>query len=90
VFPLSNSGLGGVIWSTGAVASFLASKAELVGLAVSFAIGQRATMVSAFWGVFVLARVFVRAGRLAQVDPLDVFFFLTGLGAIAVAPLIIR
>ena len=45
--------LGGAIWCTGGVANFLASGAHLVGPAVSYSIGQGATMVSACWGVFV-------------------------------------
>ena len=39
--------LGGAIWCTGAVANFVASGAHLVGPAVSYSIGQGATMVSA-------------------------------------------
>ena len=82
--------LGGVIWSTGAVASFVASKAELVGPAVSYAIGQGATMVSAFWGVFVWREFSSAPAVSRKLIPWMFFFFLTGLGAIAVAPLIIR
>jgi glucose uptake protein len=43
--------LGGAIWGTGAVFNFVA--AGLVGVAISYAIGQAAPMVAAFWGVFV-------------------------------------
>jgi glucose uptake protein len=82
--------LGGVIWSTGAVASFVASKAELVGPAVSYAIGQGATMVSAFWGVFVWREFSSAPASSRKLIPWMFFFFLTGLVAIAVAPLIIR
>ena len=45
--------LGGAIWCAGGVANFVASGAHLVGPAVSYSIGQGATMVSACWGVFV-------------------------------------
>jgi glucose uptake protein len=82
--------LGGVIWSTGAVASFVASKAELVGPAVSYAIGQGATMVSAFWGVFIWREFSSAPAGSRKLIPWMFFFFLTGLGAIAVAPLIIH
>ena len=44
---------GGAIWCLGGVANFVASGAHLVGPAVSYTIGQGATMVSACWGVFV-------------------------------------
>ena len=43
--------LGGAIWGTGAVFNFVA--AGLVGVAISYAIGQAAPMVAALWGVFV-------------------------------------
>jgi glucose uptake protein len=43
--------LGGVIWGTGGMFNFVA--AGLVGVAVSYAIGQSAPMVAALWGVFV-------------------------------------
>jgi glucose uptake protein len=45
--------LGGAIWCTGALLNFLASQAHTVGPAVSYSIGQGATMISAAWGVFV-------------------------------------
>jgi glucose uptake protein len=43
--------LGGVIWGTGTVFNFVA--ASLVGVAISYAVGQAAPMVAALWGVFV-------------------------------------
>ena len=45
--------MGGAIWCTGAMANFVASQAHIVGPAVSYSIGQGATMISACWGVFV-------------------------------------
>jgi glucose uptake protein len=45
--------IGGAIWCTGAVFSFVASRARVVGPAVSYSIGQGATMISACWGVFI-------------------------------------
>ena len=42
---------GGVIWGIGGVFNFVA--ASLVGVAISYAIGQAAPMVAAAWGVFV-------------------------------------
>jgi glucose uptake protein len=79
--------LGGAIWCLGAMANFVASGAHLVGPAVSYTIGQGATMVSACWGVFVW-REFAGAPRSARVLLLFMFiFFLLGLGAVALAPL---
>ncbi len=79
--------LGGAVWCVGGVANFVASGAHLVGPAVSYTIGQGATMVSACWGVFVW-REFAGAPRRARVFLVLMFlFFLAGLGAVAMAPL---
>ena len=79
--------LGGAIWCTGAVANFVASGAHLIGPAVSYSIGQGATMISACWGVFVW-REFAGAPRSAKLLLLLMFiFFALGLGAVALAPL---
>ncbi|MDE3187734.1 MAG: AcrB/AcrD/AcrF family protein [Acidobacteriota bacterium] len=79
--------LGGAIWCTGAVANFVASGAHLVGPAVSYSIGQGATMVSACWGVFVW-REFAGAPQSARLLLFLMFiFFALGLGAVALAPL---
>jgi glucose uptake protein len=82
--------LGGAIWCVGAVANFVASVAHLdkpIGPAVSYTIGQGATMVSACWGVFVW-REFAGAPGSAKLLLFFMFiFFLLGLGAVALAPL---
>jgi glucose uptake protein len=81
---------GGAVWCVGAVANFVASVAHLakpIGPAVSYSIGQGATMISACWGVFVWHE-FAGAPRAAKLLLLFMFiFFLLGLGAIALAPL---
>jgi glucose uptake protein len=81
---------GGTIWCVGAVANFIASVAHLdkpIGPAVSYSIGQGATMVSALWGVFIW-REFAGAPRAARMLLVLMFvFFILGLGAIALAPL---
>jgi glucose uptake protein len=79
--------LGGIIWCVGGTVNFVASGAHLVGPAVSYSIGQGATMVSAAWGVFVW-REFASAPRAAKLLLVFMFiFFLLGLGAVALAPL---
>ena len=79
--------LGGAIWCLGAVSNVVASGAHLVGPAVSYSIGQGATMVSACWGVFVWHE-FAGAPRSARLLLVLMFlFFLLGLGAVALAPL---
>ena len=71
----------------GGVSNFVASGAHLVGPAVSYTIGQGATMISACWGVFVW-REFANAPRAAKILLFFMFiFFLAGLGAVALAPL---
>ncbi|MGB6728704.1 MAG: AcrB/AcrD/AcrF family protein, partial [Terracidiphilus sp.] len=79
--------LGGAVWCVGGVSNFVASGAHLVGPAVSYTIGQGATMVSALWGVFVWHE-FAGAPRSARVLLVFMFLvFLLGLGSVAVAPL---
>jgi glucose uptake protein len=81
---------GGAVWCVGAVANFVASVAHLakpIGPAVSYSIGQGATMISACWGVFVWHE-FAGAPRSAKLLLLLMFiFFALGLGAVAMAPL---
>jgi glucose uptake protein len=77
---------GGAIWCTGAVFNFVASRAHVVGPAVSYSIGQGATMISAAWGVFVW-REFAGAPQRSKMFLVLMFvFFLLGLTAIALAP----
>jgi glucose uptake protein len=79
--------IGGVIWGTGLSFSLIAASAKLVGPAVSYAVGQGATMISAAWGVFVW-KEFSSAPMAARrlIGPMFVLFIL-GLALIAVAPL---
>ena len=79
--------VGGAIWCTGAILNFVASRAHIVGPAVSYSIGQGATMVSACWGVFIWHE-FSSAPRQSKVLLTWMFiFFLSGLTAVAVAPI---
>jgi glucose uptake protein len=79
--------MGGAIWCTGAVFNFVASRAHIVGPAVSYSIGQGATMISAAWGVFVW-REFAGAPPLSRKLLVYMFIlFIVGLGAIAYAPI---
>lgn len=79
--------LGGAIWCTGAVLNFVASRTDIVGPAVSYSIGQGATMISACWGVFAWHE-FAFAPKQAKIFLAWMFtLFLLGLTAIALAPL---
>ena len=82
--------LGGMIWCTGAVLNFAASHAHIIGPAVSYAIGQGATMISAIWGVFVWKEFANAPAGARKLIPLMFVFFVVGLGAVAVAPIFQR
>jgi len=80
--------VGGAIWCTGAVLNFVASRSQTVGPAISYSIGQGATMISACWGVFVW-REFSHAPKKAKTFLAVMFvFFLIGLTAVALAPIL--
>ena len=79
--------LGGLIWGVGTISNFVASYAQMIGPAISYALGQGATMVSAIWGVFVWKEF---AGATPEVKRLlGVMFalFILGLACVALAPL---
>ena len=79
--------LGGLIWGIGTISNFVASYAQMVGPATSYALGQGATMISAVWGVFVWHEF---AGAPSSVRRLLALMFLTfvlGLVAVAAAPI---
>lgn len=82
--------LGGFIWCTGMVFNIVASHAEIIGPAVSYAIGQGATMVSALWGVFIWKEFAQAPVASRKLIPAMFIFFLIGLGSIAIAPMVTR
>ena len=80
--------LGGAIWCTGAILNFVASRVHVVGPAVSYSIGQGATLVSACCGVFVW-REFANAPARSKAFLAWMFvFFVCGLVAVALAPIL--
>ena len=79
--------LGGAIWCTGAVCNFVASRAHIVGPAVSYSIGQGATMISAAWGVFVWREFAEAPPQSRRLLALMFLLFVLGLSAIACAPI---
>ncbi|PYT24353.1 MAG: hypothetical protein DMG58_26090 [Acidobacteria bacterium] len=82
--------VGGLIWATGTIANFVAASAPesvQVGPAISYAIGQGATMVSALWGLLVW-KEFAGAGpRVRLLVAVMLILFVCGLGLVSVAPL---
>jgi glucose uptake protein len=79
--------LGGLIWCTGAVLNFTASRSHIVGPAVSYSIGQGATMISAAWGVFIWHEFSTAPSRAKTLLVWMFAVFLCGLSAVALAPL---
>jgi len=80
--------IGGVIWGVGTISNFVASYAQMVGPAISYALGQGATMISAIWGVFVWKEfqgADIAAKRLLA---LMFAFFIVGLACVALAPVV--
>lgn len=71
---------GGLIWGLGTVLSYMS--AGKAGAAISYALGQGATMVAAFWGVFIW-KEFKGAGKTVNLLLFFMFLlFITGLGMI--------
>lgn len=78
--------LGGMIWSIGMSFSIIAS--GQAGFAISYGLGQGATMVAAFWGVFIWKEF---KGAPAGTNKLLAFMFasfIAGLGLIIFARII--
>ena len=80
--------LGGAIWCTGATFNFVASRAQIVGPAVSYSIGQGATMISAAWGVFIWKEFATAPSRAKAFLGWMFVLFICGLSAIALAPIL--
>ena len=77
--------LGGVIWNVGMSFSIIASTAA--GPALSYGLGQGATMVGAFWGVFIW-KEFQKAPRGTNPLLAAMFaFYLLGLGILIASKL---
>jgi glucose uptake protein len=79
--------VGGAIWCTGGTLNFVASQTTIVGPAVSYSIGQGATMISAAWGVFIWKEFASAPARAKGLLVWMFILFLLGLAMIAVAPL---
>lgn len=82
--------LGGAIWCVGAVTNFVAASAPRtvhVGPAVSYAVGQGATMVSALWGVLVWNEFAGANPKVRLLLGLMFILFIAGLLLVSIAPL---
>jgi glucose uptake protein len=70
--------LGGVIWNVGMSMSILAS--GKAGYAISYGLGQGATLIAALWGVFIWKEF---KGASKQVNTLILFMFIAYLAGLA-------
>ncbi|MBS1871962.1 MAG: hypothetical protein JSU00_02020 [Acidobacteria bacterium] len=85
--------VGGIIWCIGAISNFTASSAPAhvqVGPAVSYAMGQGATLVSALWGLLVWKEFQGAQPKVKQLLTLMLILFAVGLGMVSIAPLYAR
>jgi glucose uptake protein len=69
--------LGGIIWTAGMSFSLIAS--EQAGFAISYGLGQGATMVAAFWGVFVWKEFKEANSTTKRMINLMFLFFIVGI-----------
>jgi glucose uptake protein len=79
--------LGGVIWGTGTIRSFVAASTPMVGPATSFSLGEGNTMISAAWGVFVWKEFRGASSQVRRLLVLMFTLFVLGLVSISFAPL---
>jgi glucose uptake protein len=77
--------LGGIIWALGMSFSLLAS--EQAGFAISYGLGQGATMVAAIWGVFVWKEFKTADAKTKRLINMMFGFFIIGLVMIIYARL---
>ncbi|MBZ5542131.1 MAG: GRP family sugar transporter [Acidobacteriia bacterium] len=80
--------LGGMIWAVGTISNFVASYAQMVGPAISYSLGQGATMVAAIWGVFVWKEFRGAGAQTKRFLALMFLFFIVGLTCVALAPVV--
>jgi len=83
--------IGGAFWCVGTIANFLASSAPPevnVGPAVSYALGQGATLISTLWGLLVWKEFQGATRRVRTLIAVMLTLFVLGLALISVAPLV--
>jgi glucose uptake protein len=82
--------LGGIIWGVGTISSFVAASAQAearVGPAVSYGIGQGATMIGVLWGLLYWKEFAGADRRVRILIGLMLAAFVVGLVMVSVAPL---
>jgi len=82
---------GGILWCTGMLANLVAaSGTATVGPAVSYAMGQGATLISALWGLLVWKEFAGAEMRVKLLLTIMIVLFAAGLGLISIAPLYVK
>jgi glucose uptake protein len=82
--------LGGIIWCIGAICNFVAASAPAsinVGPAVSYAIGQGATLISTLWGLLVWREFAGAAAGVRARLAVMLLLYVLGLALLSFAPL---
>jgi len=82
--------LGGMIWCVGTITNFVAASAPKsvnVGPAVSYAIGQGATLISTLWGLFLWKEFAGATGAVRMRLALMLILYVAGLAMLSLAPL---
>jgi glucose uptake protein len=78
--------LGGLIWGTGTICSFVVAYTPMVGPATSFSLSEGNTMISAIWGVFVWKEFHGASSEVKRLLALMFALFVVGLVSISLAP----
>lgn len=82
--------LGGMIWTVGTISNFVAASAPAsvnIGPAISYALGQCATLISTLWGLLVWKEFAGAKGGVVFRIVLMLLLFTIGLAMLSVAPL---
>jgi len=82
--------VGGAIWCIGGVSNFVAASTPAhvnIGPAVSYALGQGATLISALWGLFYWQEFKNPSPKVKQLLMLMLALFVVGLALVSIAPL---
>jgi glucose uptake protein len=82
--------LGGIIWAIGTISNFVAASSPpevQVGPAISYALGQGATLISALWGLLLWKEFQGASIRVKLLLAVMLVLFGLGLGMVSIAPL---
>ena len=78
----------GIVFMVGATGNFVVSYAQTVGPAISYALGQGSTMIGTIWGVFIWKEFRGSGPAVNRLLALMFLFFILGLTAVALAPVV--